>query len=228
MKITYYGQSCFGIEISGFHLVTDPFITPNELAQNIDFENIKADYILVSHGHQDHIHDLEALAKNTDATIVSSWEIYSWATKKGFEKVHPMNAGGKWEFDFGTVMAVTAQHSSSFPDGSYAGNPMGFVIWNDKDEAVYFAGDTALTFDMKLIPMLCPKLTCAIFPIGDNFTMDVKQAIIASDFVECNEVIGCHYDTFGFIKIDHEAAKSAFSEKGKNLNLLEIGSTIEL
>ncbi len=226
MRLTYYGQSCFGIEISGKNLVTDPFITPNELAQNIDFNSIKADYILVSHGHQDHIADLEALVKQTGATIISNWEIYSWAVKNGMEKAHPMNTGGKWQFDFGTLMCVVAQHSSSFPDGGYAGNPMGFVVWNE-NEAFYFAGDTALTYDMKLIPMLCPKLTCAIFPLGDNFTMDTKQAVIASDFVECDQIIGCHYDTFGFIKIDQEAAKRAFSEKGKTLNLIEIGNTIE-
>jgi L-ascorbate metabolism protein UlaG (beta-lactamase superfamily) len=227
MKITYYGQSCFGIEISGKNLVTDPFITGNELAKSIDIDAIKADYILVSHGHQDHTHDLERLAKNTDATVISAWEVHAWITQKGIKNAHPMNTGGKWKFDFGTVMCVTAQHSSSFPDGSYAGNPLGFVVWNEK-EAFYFAGDTALTFDMKLIPMLCPKLTCAILPIGDNFTMDVKQAVIASDFVECNQIIGCHYDTFGFMKIDHEASKNEFTAKGKNLHLIEIGNTIEL
>jgi len=226
MKFTYYGQSCFGIEISGKYLVTDPFITPNELAKDIDFQAIKADYILVSHGHQDHIHDLEALAQQTGATLISSWEICSWAGTKGIEKVHPMNTGGKWQFDFGTVMCVTAHHSSSFPDGTYAGNPMGFVVWND-NEAFYFAGDTALTFDMKLIPMLCPKLTCAILPIGDNFTMGIDQALIASDFVACDQIIACHYDTYGFIKIDKEKAKTAFSAKDKNLNLIEIGSNIE-
>lgn len=226
MKITYYGQSCFGIEMSGKHLVTDPFVTPNELAAHIDLLSIKADYILVSHGHQDHIHDLEALAKHTGATVVSSWEICTWAGTKGIEKVHPMNTGGKWKFDFGTVMCVTAQHSSSFPDGTYAGNPMGFVVWNDR-KCFYFAGDTALTMDMKLIPMLCPPLSCALLPIGDNFTMDVNQAIIASDFIECKEIIGCHYDTFGFIKIDKEAAIKAFSAKDKNLRLVDIGSSIE-
>ncbi len=227
MKITFYGQACFGIEFSGKHLVFDPFITGNELAKKIDLDSIKADYILVSHGHQDHILDLESLAKRTGAKIIASWEIYTWVNKLGIENAHPMNIGGKWTFDFGTVMCVVAHHSSSFPDGSYAGNPMGFVVWNDQ-EAFYFSGDTGLTFDMKLIPMLCPKLTCAILPIGDNFTMDVKQAIIASDFIECNQVIGCHFDTFGFIKIDHEAAKNAFKAKGKSLSLLEIGETIEL
>ncbi len=227
MKITFYGQSCFGIEFSGKHIVTDPFITGNELAKDIDLETIKADYILVSHGHQDHIYDLEALAKRTGATVIAAWEVYNWILAKGVENAHPMNAGGKWKFDFGTVRCVVAQHSSSFPDGTYAGNPLGYVVYNDS-EAFYFAGDTALTYDMKLIPMMCPKLTCALLPIGDNFTMDVEQAVIASDFIECDEIIGCHYDTFGFIEIaDKEAAKSAFSAKGKRLNLIEIGSSIE-
>ena len=141
------------------------------------------------------------------------------------ENTHPMSTGGKWTFDFGTIMCVNAVHGSSFPDGSYAGPAMGFVIWNEEG-CVYFAGDTALTMDMKLIPMLCPTVDVALLPIGDNFTMDVKQAIIASDFIQCNKIIGCHYDTFGFIKIDKEASVKAFDDAGKTLILLDIGKSI--
>jgi L-ascorbate metabolism protein UlaG (beta-lactamase superfamily) len=225
MKITYYGQSCFCIEIGGKKLLTDPFISPNEKAKHIDIQSIEADYILISHGHQDHTADLIPLAKQTGAKVVCIWEIYQWLLDQGIENIHPMNTGGKWKFDFGTIQCVVAQHSSAFANGQYAGNPMGFVIWTD-EEALYFAGDTALTWDMKLIPMLCPKLTCAILPIGDNFTMDIKQAVIASDFIECDDIIGCHYDTFGFIEIDHEASINAFTEKGKKLELIEIGDSI--
>ncbi len=225
MKITYYGQSCFAIETKGKTILTDPFITYNELANAIDVDCIHADYIAVSHGHQDHIADLESIAKRTGAKIIASFEVHAWANKLGMENTHPMNTGGKWTFDFGTIMCVNAVHSSSFPDGSYAGPAMGFVIWNEEG-CIYFAGDTALTMDMKLIPMLCPKIDISLMPIGDNFTMDVKQAVFASDFVECNKVVGCHYDTFGFIKIDKEAAQKAFEDAGKDLILLDIGKSV--
>ncbi len=225
MKITYYGQSCFAIETKGKTILTDPFITYNELAKDIDVDSIHADYIAVSHGHQDHIADLESIAKRTGAKIITSFEIHNWANKQGMENTHPMSTGGKWTFDFGTIMCVNAVHGSSFPDGSYAGPAMGFVIWNEEG-CVYFAGDTALTMDMKLIPMLCPKVDVALLPIGDNFTMDVKQAIIASDFIQCDKIIGCHYDTFGFIKIDKEASVKAFDDAGKTLILLDIGKSI--
>lgn len=226
MKLTYYGQAGFGIELKGKNLVFDPFISPNELAKDIDINSVQADYILVSHGHGDHVADVETIAKNTGASLISSFEIISWYGEKGLSG-HPMNLGGKWKFDFGTVKFVNAVHSSVLPDGTYGGNPGGFVIWNDSD-CFYFAGDTALTLDMKLIPMTCPKLDFAILPIGDNFTMGYEDAVIASDFIECDKIIGCHYDTFGFIKIDHDAAKKAFADKGKELILLPVGSSIEL
>ena len=225
MKITYYGQSCFAIETKGKTILTDPFITYNELAKDIDVDSIHADYIAVSHGHQDHIADLESIATRTGAKIITSFEIHNWANKLGMTNTHPMSTGGKWRFDFGTIMCVNAVHGSSFPDGSYAGPAIGFVIWYEEG-CHYFAGDTALTMDMKLIPMLCPKVDISLLPIGDNFTMDVKQAVIASDFVECNKVVGCHYDTFGFIKIDKEAAQKAFEDAGKDLILLDIGKSV--
>lgn len=225
MKITYYGQSCFTIEMKGKTILTDPFITHNELAKHIDVNSIHADYIVVSHGHQDHNADLEPIARRTGAKIIASYEIHNWVNKKGLENSHPMSTGGQWTFDFGTILCVHAVHGSSYADGSYAGPAMGFVLWNEEN-CVYFAGDTALTMDMKLIPMLCPKLDIAILPIGDNFTMGVKQAVLASDFVECNKVLGCHYDTFGFIKIDKEAAKNTFEAGGKSLILLDIGNSL--
>lgn len=225
MKITFYGHACIGIEVNGLHVLVDPFITGNPKASHIDINTLKADFILLTHAHQDHILDVEAIAKRTEAVIVSNYEIAAHFGNKGLA-YHPMNHGGSWEFSFGTVKYVNAIHSSSFPDGSYGGQPGGFVI-EGEHKNIYIAGDTALTMDMKLIP-LRTKLDLAILPIGSNFTMDVEDAIIASDFVECDKVIGYHYDTFGYIEINHEEAKRKFFDKGKDLMLLEIGGSIEL
>lgn len=225
MKITYFGHASLGIEVGGKHIIVDPFITGNPLASAIDINTLKADYILLTHAHGDHVLDVEAIANRTQATIVSNAEIASYYAKLGF-KAHPMNHGGSWNFDFGKVKYVNAVHSSSFPDGSYGGNPGGFVI-ESEHKNIYIAGDTALTLDMKLIPMRT-KLDLAIFPIGSNFTMDVEDAIIASDFVECDKVLGYHYDTFGYIEINHEESIRKFFDKGKDLMLLEIGESIEL
>jgi L-ascorbate metabolism protein UlaG (beta-lactamase superfamily) len=226
MKLTYYGHAAFGLELKGKHIVIDPFIRPNPLAKSIAVDELQADYVLLSHGHADHVADAEDIARRKEATLISNAEIADWYGKKGL-KSHGMNHGGRWKFDFGIVKYVNAVHSSSLPDGSYGGNPGGFVIWND-ETCFYFAGDTALTMDMKLIPMTCPKLDFAMLPLGDNFTMNYDEAVIASDFVECDRIIGCHYDTFELIKIDHEAAKNAFAKRGKELILLSIGESLEI
>lgn len=224
MKITYYGHSCFVVETGGKRLLFDPFVTGNPLAAQIDPNGIRCDYVLLSHAHGDHIGDLETVMKNNpDAVIVGIWEIYAHYSAKGFQ-AHPMNKGGWWNFDFGRVKMVQAVHSSSFADGAPAGEPAGFVV-NTADGTFYFAGDTALTHDMDLIPLTCPPLDLAILPIGSNFTMDYHDAVLASDFIRCNRIIGCHFDSFGFIKIDHEAAKAAFANKGKELILMGIGES---
>lgn len=220
MKITFLGHASLQIEVAGKHIIVDPFISANELAKNIDINTLKADYILITHAHQDHILDVETIAKNTSAKVVSNFEIVTHFETKGIEG-HPMNHGGSWQFDFGKITYVNAIHTSSFPDGSYGGNPGGFVLETSEGN-IYIAGDTALTMDMKLIPMQC-KLDIAILPIGDNFTMGIDSAVIASKFVECDRIIGYHFDTFGYIKINHEEAKRKFSKEGKELNLLEIG-----
>ena len=226
MKITFYGHACLSIETQGKHLLFDPFITGNELASHIDINSLPADYILISHGHGDHLADAPAIAKRTGATIISNYEIVTWFGSQGLEKGHPMNHGGAWSFDFGRVKYVNAVHSSVLPDGTYGGNPGGFILYIE-DKAVYFAGDTALTLDMQLIPHFA-DLDLAILPIGDNFTMGIEDAVMASDFVKCDKVLGMHYDTFGYIKIDPAQARSKFGEKNKELILLDIGESMEL
>lgn len=225
MKITFYGHACIGIQVQDVNILVDPFISANSKASHIDIKTIKADYILVTHAHQDHILDVEVIAKRTNAIVVSNFEIANYFEDKGIE-VHPMNHGGAWDFEFGNLKYVNAIHTSSFPDGRYGGQPGGFVI-EGEHKNIYIAGDTALTFDMKLIP-LQTKLDLAILPIGDNFTMGIDDAILASDFIGCDKVLGYHFDTFGYIEIDHEEAKRKFFEKNKDLMLLDIGAFIEL
>ena len=142
MQIHYYGHSTFLVETKGYKLLFDPFISGNEKASNVKVEDINADFILVSHGHGDHIADVESIASRCNAKIITTYEVNNYFSAKGLD-CHPINHGGKFDFDFGTVKCVSAIHTSSFPDGSYAGNPAGFVIWNDEG-CFYFAGDTAL------------------------------------------------------------------------------------
>lgn len=226
MKITFLGHASLWIETIKHTLLIDPFISGNPKAQGkIDIDALNPDYILVTHAHQDHTLDVKAIAKESGATIVGNYEIVTHYQNKGL-KGHPMNHGGTWKFDFGTLKYVNAVHTSSFADGSYGGQPGGFILSADGKE-VYIAGDTALTMDMKLIPMT-RNLDVAILPIGDNFTMGIQDALLASDFVACNTVLGCHYDTFGFIEINHEDAIRTFASAGKKLHLLEIGGSIEI
>lgn len=226
MKIKFFGHSTFLIETGSNKLLFDPFISGNPKIEDKNISDILPDYILASHGHSDHIADIEEIAKQSSATLISNYEITSWYGNKGITG-HPLNHGGKASFEFGTVKYVNAIHTSALPDGSNGGNPGGFVIWNDEG-CFYFAGDTGLTMDMKLIPMTCPKLDFAILPIGDNFTMGYEDAVIAADFIECNKIIGCHYDTFGYIEIDKQAAIKTFADRGKELILIDSGSTIEI
>src|SRR5687768_9575809 len=128
MKFTYYGHSSFAVEVKGRKILFDPFITPNDLARSIDVDRIEADYIFVSHGHADHVADLKGVAERTGAKVVGAFELTEWISKQGISNVHPMNTGGKWAFDFGTVKCVVAHHSSGLPDGSYGGNPLGFIF----------------------------------------------------------------------------------------------------
>ncbi len=226
MTIKYYGHACFGIEIGDHYLLFDPFISGNPLAKDVVIHDIPCDFMFISHGHRDHIMDAEIIAKRTNCKVICAWEVGSWLEAKGVQNIQKMNIGGGKNFDFGRVKCVVAQHSSSLPDGAYGGNPMGFVV-DSTEGCFYFAGDTALTLDMQLIPMICPPLGFAILPIGDCLTMDFNDAVVAADFIHCDTIIGCHFDTFDLIKIDHEAAKKAFEAENKTLILTKIGGELQ-
>ena len=225
MQITYLGHGTISVHVNNKTLLIDPFITGNPLAGDIDVNTLNADYILITHAHQDHILDVEIIAKRTESKIISNYEIVMYYVAKEFDG-YPLNHGGACVFDDITIKYVNAVHTSSFPDGTYGGQPGGFVITHN-DKSVYIAGDTAVTFDMKLIPMQT-ELNLAVLPIGDNFTMGVDDAIIASDFIECDRILGCHYDTFPPIEIDKVAAVAKFKLNNKELTLLDIGNSIEL
>jgi len=224
MEITFLGQSCFLIETKGTRLLFDPFISGNPLTAGvIDVNTIEADYILLSHAHQDHTLDLFSIAARCNPTVICNAEMNAVCKMKGIEKVHMMNTGGKWTFDWGTVQMVRADHSSSWNlDGQiiYGGNPQGFIL-TIEGKRIYFSGDTAFFSDMKLFGE--PAIDLALLCIGDNFTMGIEDAAKGAVAMKAKRAIGMHYDTFGYIKIDHQQALSTFEAAGIPLDLLQVG-----
>lgn len=225
MKFTYFGQSCFLLEWGQYKILFDPFISPNPLAKHIHINDIQADYILVSHGHEDHIADLLTLARQTQAVVISNFEICTWLGKQGYDHIHPMNFGNR-TFDFGKLHFVPAQHSSGLPDGSYGGNPGGFVLATEEGN-IYYSGDTCLSMEMLLIPRYA-DIDTAILPIGGNFTMDASEAVIANEMIKADKIIGVHFDTFGYIEIDHQATKKIFEDAQIEFILPEIGRQVSI
>jgi len=228
MNVTYLGHACFSVVVGGKVLLFDPFISPNEKAAQagISAETVEADYIFLSHGHEDHVADAEVIARRTGATLIANYEVGTWYAEKGLENVIPMNHGGTLGLPFGKVKMVNAVHSSVLPDGSYGGNPAGFVMESGEGN-FYYSGDTALTYDMKLLAEF-HDLDWAALCIGDHFTMGVKDAAVAAEWVGVQKVLGLHYDTFPPIEIDHTEAQAQFSEKGLDLLLPSVGETVQL
>lgn len=226
MKLTYFGHSCFAVEVAGSNLLFDPFIRPNPKAAAVDVAALRPDMIFITHGHEDHLADAIEIAQNSGAVVVANWEVAQWLSTKGVEKSQPMNHGGTKIFEFGSAKMVNAVHSSTLPDGTSGGNPAGFVIKSNEGN-FYVSGDTALTWDMKLIAEEV-SLKFAVLPIGDTFTMGVSDAIRAAKFCAAPAVVGVHYDTFPPIEIDHAAATASFAKAGVPLLLPRIGETIQL
>ncbi len=195
LKITWFGHSTFSIDADGAKIVVDPFLKPHNPVASLTAEQVTADFILVTHGHGDHVADLVALAQHTGAQVICNFEIAEWLGKQGVDKIHGMNTGGSHTFPFGRVKLTIAHHSSVLPDGTYAGNPYGFLINFNDGYDLYIAGDTALTYDMKLIGEV-GGVDLAILPIGDYFTMGPDDAVVAAQWVKAKRVIPCHYNTF--------------------------------
>jgi L-ascorbate metabolism protein UlaG (beta-lactamase superfamily) len=224
MKLTFLGHATFTVEVAGKHLLFDPFIRPNPKALPGTFDSVKADLILLSHGHADHTADAVDLAKREKCPVLSNYEIAQWLGKQGVEQTIGVNLGGTVSLDFAKIKHVVALHSSELPDGTYGGNPGGFVVSTGEGN-FYYSGDTALTYDMKLIAERSP-LRFAVLCLGDYFTMGYEDALIAAEWLGVRDVVGVHFDTFPPITIDHGKAKAAFSAKGIRLHLLEPGSSV--
>lgn len=227
MKATYFGHSTVQLNLNGTRILFDPFITPNELAKDIEIDSINPHYIFLSHCHGDHVHDMAQIQKQSDAQVVAIVETGDWVQKQGIPegKITGMNFGGTFNGEFGSAKMVYALHTNGAPDGSYAGAPAGYLL-KSQDKTIYFAGDTALTLEMQLLND--EQIDWAFLPIGGFFTMDVNDAIQAAKLVNCQNIIGIHYNTFPPIKIDEADAQRRFQDVGLNLHLLQIGSSIDL
>jgi L-ascorbate metabolism protein UlaG (beta-lactamase superfamily) len=225
VRITYHSHACFGIDAGGTHLLIDPFLIGNPLA-DVSAEQVAADYILVSHGHGDHVGDTVAIAQRTGAKTISNFEIQSWLLAQGVEDAHPLHIGGGFDFPFGRVKLTIAHHGSMLPDGSCGGNPAGFLLTLE-EKKIYHACDTGLFYDMKLIGE--EGLDLAILPIGDNFTMGPDDALRAVKLLDPKVVIPIHYDTFDVIKQDPYAfAGRVEAETLSKCVVLKGGETYDL
>ena len=227
MKAIYYGHSSVEIQLEGATVLFDPYISPNPQAADIDINTLKPDYILLSHAHDDHVADVAAIQKNSKAKVMAVVETAMWANRQDIPEsdIIPFNFGGTVQTDFGSVKMVYALHTNGTPDGQYGGVPVGYVI-ESGGKKIYYAGDTALTMEMKLLEHL--GLDWAFLPIGGYFTMDVDDAITASQFINCKHIVGVHYNTFPPIAIDKELAKRKFEDAGLKLHLPEIGGELIL
>jgi L-ascorbate metabolism protein UlaG (beta-lactamase superfamily) len=196
------GHSALLLQSDGHTILIDPFLTGNPAAP-VKAGDVLADFILVSHGHGDHLGDTIALAKATGAMVVSNYEMSEWLTKQGVARVHGQQHGGTHTFPFGRVKLTLAFHGSALPDGSYGGNPCGFLIYFRDGTKVYDAADTGLFGDMRLIGE--EGIDLALLPIGDNYTMGPDDALRAVKFIEPKKVMPIHYNTFDLIAQDAEA-----------------------
>ena len=224
MKFTYYGQACFSIEIAGKRLLFDPFITGNPLVKDIDINTIQADYILVSHGHEDHVGDSVEIAKKNSSTIIAINELANHMASLGC-KAHNMGIGGSKEFPFGKVKFTIAHHSSSL-GGVYMGEPAGILL-NIEGKTIYHSGDTGLFLDMKLIGEM-NSIDAALLPIGENFTMGVDDAVKAVEFLNCKLAIPMHYSTFPVVNADPEEFRRKVESIGRKCTVIPFGGSIEI
>jgi L-ascorbate metabolism protein UlaG (beta-lactamase superfamily) len=225
-KLTWHGHATLGLETGGYKLVIDPFFDGNPAA-SLSPDKVEADFLLVSHGHGDHVGDAVEIAKRTGATIISNYEIAGWFSEKGVEKTHGQHLGGGHKHPFGYLKLTLALHGSMLPDGSYGGNPCGFLLTTNDGKKIYFAQDTGLFGDMKLIGE--EGLDVAVIPIGDNYTMGPDDALRAVKMLEPQMVIPIHYNTWPLLAQDANAWKERVEKETKTrVMLLKPGESLSL
>ena len=223
-KLTYHGHSVFELKTDSHNIVIDPFFNGNPHTK-VRPSDVKADFIVLTHAHGDHLGDAIEIAKNNDATIIAVNELANFAAENGC-KAHNMHIGGGFSFPFGRLKFTIAHHGSSSPDGRYMGEPAGVVI-TAEGKNIYHAGDTGLFMDMKLIGEINP-LDAALLPIGDNFTMGIDDAVKAVEFLNPKLAIPMHYNTFGIIKADPNEFKRKVESIGKTCRIIPFGDSIEI
>lgn len=223
--LTWYGHSAFRLDIGDDLIWIDPFLADNASA-SISPEEVEADYIIITHGHGDHVGDAVSIAKRTGALVISNFEICNWLESQGVDNTHPQHIGGGYSYPFGYLKLTIAHHGSSLPDGSYGGNPAGLLL-TTKNETLYFAGDTGLFYDMRLIGE--EGVDLAVLPIGDNFTMGPDDALKATQFINPKVVIPIHYNTFEVIQQDpNDWAQRVEMETESKALVLKPGDGYEL
>ncbi|MBW7881256.1 MAG: metal-dependent hydrolase [Caldilineaceae bacterium] len=228
LTFTWLGHSTFTIDADGTRLIVDPFLKPNNPVAPRTAAEIEADFMLLTHGHGDHVADAVEIARRTGAQVICNFEIATWLGNQGISNTHAMNHGGAYSFPFGRVKFTIAHHSSMLPDGAYGGNPHGFLINFNDGHDVYIAGDTALTYDMKLIGDV-GGVDLAILPIGDNYTMGPADALIAAQWVKAKHVLACHYNTFPVIETDADSfCRQLRRETGIDCTVLAVGASLTL
>jgi len=225
-KITWYGHATLGLDTDGHHLIIDPFFTGNPAASTTA-DKVQADYILITHGHGDHVGDGVSLAKRTGAEVISNDEIARWFDRQGVKKTHGQHIGGGFNYPFGYLKLTNALHGSELPDGSNGGNPAGFLLTTQDGKKIYLAGDTGLFGDMRLIGE--EGIDLAVIPIGDNYTMGPADALRAVKLLQPKHVIPIHFNTFALLNQDEGAwAKQVEAQTGAKVHVLKPGQSFTL
>ncbi len=224
--ITWYGHATLGLITDGYKLVIDPYFSGNP-ASPIKPEQVEVDYILITHGHGDHVGDCLSIAKRTNAEVISNAEIVNWVSRQGVKKTHGQHLGGGFRYPFGYLKLTVAMHGSGLPDGSYGGNPAGFLLTTNDQKKIYIAGDTGLFGDMALIGE--EGIDLAILPIGDNYTMGPDDALRAVKLIQPKHVIPIHFNTWGLISQNEKSwAKQVEEEVNCHVHVLKPGETYTL